>query len=142
MAKQWTMPFLPAKEGNKLLATYVSSGAIAVADDNITIYLGDNVPLYPQSTYIDGWIWLYNGLIDRLLLDGPPWSGDVVYTGAAWNNLTANNRRTESLVASFTADDVILGIGQNVTATGSTMMLQNAVYDLVDFARTETLVFN
>jgi hypothetical protein len=140
MAKQWTMPFLPAKEGNKLLATYVDTGSVPVADDNITIYIGDDVPFYPQSTYIDGWIWLYNGVVDRLLLDGP-FNGAVLYTGADYQNLTANNRRTESLIASFTTTDVVIGLGLNVTATGSTVMLQNAVYDLVDFARSETLVF-
>ena len=141
MAKEWTMPFLPAKNGNKLLASYNATG-LAVADDNISVYLGDNVPLYPQNTITTGWRWLFDGVMSRNLLDGPPWAGAVLYSGSNWQIMTANDRRTESLLATLTADDIIIGIGLNVTATGDTVMVYDAFKVLIEYAMETDLKFS
>lgn len=137
MAKQWVMEFLPDGDGNKLQASYVAIGLETTANQ-ISLYLGDDVPLYRQSEYKNAWKWLYEGVKSRNLLDGP-FNGSLLYTAVDINAITIANRRTSSDLIPYTATDVILAIGSAVTAKGDTNYLEAAFQQLIEFAAEESL---
>lgn len=141
MAKIWEMHYTPPAEGNKLLATYLDAPAtITEVDANsIAIYAGDNVPMYAQNTMTSGWKWLFDGVMDRNLLDGAPWAGVVLYTGSNWQIMTENDRRTESILSTITEDDIFIGMGNGVTELLDKVMLYAAFKLLTEFALEETL---
>ena len=138
MARKWAGLYGLNQDGNKLDMTYEAVGTV-VAPIEIAIYAGDNISLSRQAELVNGWQWLYQGIKERNLLDGAPWQGAVLYTGSNINFLTANDRRTESDLATLTEDDVIVALGPNVTATGDTTSLQAAITQLIEFALEETL---
>ena len=93
----------------------VSEGVAAeVAANEISIYALDTVPLHRQLEIFNAWIWLWNGIRDRALLDGP-FTGNILYSGSSILQLTEPDRRTSSVIASFNDDDVVVGLGSGVT---------------------------
>lgn len=138
MAKQWKLDYLPGKNQSKNGMVYVPTG-LEIGADEISVYLGDNVPVSAQVIIVNAWEWLYNGVVERNLLDKAPWAGAILYTGSNWNKLTAADRRTESLLATLTEDDIIIGIGANVTALGDQVFLRTAFRRLREFAMEQTL---
>lgn len=137
MAKQWYMTFLPDKDGNKLKCTYTDI-ALDTPGTDISLYVGDTVPLYRQSEIKNAWKWLYQGIKSRNLLDSQ-FSGAVLYSGASINALTINNRRTASDIATFNDDDVAIAIGLDSTLVGDVNFLEEAFTQLIEFAAEETL---
>lgn len=138
MAKQWVMEFLPDGDGNKLVCSYVATGLETTANQ-ISLYLGDDVPLYRQSEYKNAWKWLYEGIKSRNLLESPSFVGQVLYTGADINALTIANRRTSVELTFYAATDVVLSIGSAVTTKGDTNYLEAAFQQLIEFAAEESL---
>jgi hypothetical protein len=138
MSIQWVATYTPSLDSTKMAMTYVPVGA-AVTADQVAIYIGDSVPMYRQVEIIEGWRWLYQGVRERNLLDGPPWQGSPLYTGADISNMTANDRRTGADMTPFTATDVMIGMGANVTATGDKETLHAIFTQLRQFASEATL---
>jgi hypothetical protein len=126
-------------------ASYAITGvAAAVAPANIAIYAGDTVNLSRQVEIITGWSFLYNGIRDRNLINqGAPGTfyGIAIYTGTDVDKKGEFDRRTESVVASFTANDIILAIGGDVSVGfhGATMHLESAFEQLIQHTMTEML---
>ena len=139
MAKQWkaiidTAPFVGVVNGSM---AYVPTG-LAVGVNEISVYIGDNVPEARQLEFVDAWRWLYAGVRERNLLDAQ-FKGVVLYTAANINSLTAENRRTASELTFFTEDDVIIAMGANVTALGERLDIAEAFRALGNFALESTL---
>jgi hypothetical protein len=118
----------------------VSDTLIAVPADRIAVYAGDNVDLGRQNEIINGWKWLWTGVRDRNLLD-VQFNGNVLYSGAAIDSLTEYNRRTASVVTSFTDDDIIIGLGNAVTgAAGGAIDQLKVAFDKLASAARPSLV--
>jgi len=137
MATQFYMTLLPSYDGNKLncVATDIP---LETPPDDISLYIGDDVPLYRQSEIKNAWKWLYEGVKSRNLLDDQ-FKGSLLYTAVDINAITINNRRTSTELTPYTDSDVIIGIGANVTALGDTNILEAAFQQLIEFAAEETL---
>ena len=106
-----------------------------VAANEVAIYFGASVSPHRQVEIMGAWAMLWNGIRDRNLLDNQ-FFGAVVYSGVSIDSITEANRRTESSVASFNADDVMIGIDDTVTAAlrGATVMYESAFESLRDNA--------
>ena len=137
MAKQWYMTFLPDQDGNKLECNYTEI-ALETPFLDISLYVGDDVPLYRQSEIKNAWKWLYEGIKSRNLLDGQ-FVSFPLYTAVDINAITIANRRTSSELTPYTSTDIILALGQTVTEYGDNVMLEAAVQQLIEFAAEETL---
>lgn len=133
MARQWAVEYTPDLDADRGDFIFLEIG-FEVLPDQIAVYVGDNVRLSRITEINNAWEWLLRGVKERNLLDGPPWQGAVLYTGADADALTTNNRRTESALATLTEDDIMLGIGANVTAQGDTESLWGAFTLLRQFA--------
>ena len=141
MAKQWKLTFTdltPNFMPDRSTLEVVDIG-IQFAVNEISIYIGDSVSEYRQNEIVNGWKWLVDGIRERSLLVAPPFRGAALITGASIDSLTEQNRRTSSDVGDFNADDVMVGIGANVTALGDTMVIDNAFRLLSQFAVETTL---
>lgn len=113
---------------------------LEVGANEISLYIGDNVPTYRQNEILNGFKWLYDGIRERNLLDdGSAFNGAILYTGFAIGNQTIENRRTASAIAFFDADDVIVGMGANVTALGDMESIYSYFKILRQFALEATL---
>ena len=112
-----------------------------VPANNIAIYAGSAVALYRQLEMVTGWQFLWNGVRDRNLMD-VQFNGSVLYSGTDIDKKGENDRRTESVVASFTNDDVIIGIGLGATGEfgGAVLPLDSAFEQLIQFARESILL--
>lgn len=122
----------------------VTIGAASeITADEIGLFALDNVPLYRQNEITNGWVALMNFIRDRRLLDvdsgatPPGFRGDRVYSGQDIDSMgEGGDRRTSSDIAFFTAADIVVGIGANISAvspgfttpilTGFTRMIQAA----------------
>lgn len=135
MAKQIVMTMVTTPHLSPMPETslIVDIGAEVLADE-IAVYIGDNVNEARTVEIINAWKWLYDGLQDRALLDND-WQGVTTYTGSNIDELTEADRRTESVLATLTEDDIIIGIGGNITARGGLNIIHTAIRMLCDFAR-------
>jgi hypothetical protein len=106
---------------------------IATAVDEVSVYIGDNVNESRQAEIVNAWRWLYNGLMDRNLLEGQ-FKGLDIYSGSNIKFLTAIERRTSVPFATILETDVGIGIGSAVTAFGGVTMILTAIQLLQDFA--------
>jgi hypothetical protein len=129
---QYSMKFMPDESGDKNNIVYAAVNA-EVTDDDINIYLGDDVDLGRMVEYSDGWTWLVNGVRERNLLDDQ-FKGSALYSQAPINRLTTPGRTTSSDFADITVDSVGIGIGVNVSTAGMTAMLTAAFQQLRDHA--------
>ena len=82
-----------------------------VGTNDIAIYYGDDVPTYRQLEIYDAWWQLWAGVRDRNIMQ--QFAG-ILYSGMDINNIGEADRRTISTIASFTTDDIILGMGATV----------------------------
>ena len=112
-----------------------------VPANNIAIYAGSEVALYRQLEMVTGWQFLWNGVRDRNLMD-VQFNGFVLYSGTDIDKKGENDRRTESVVVSFTNNDVIIGIGLGATGefSGAVLPLDSAFEQLIQFARESILL--
>ena len=122
----------------------VNATIVAVPVNNIAVYAGDTVNLARQVEIITGWKFLYNGIRDRNLINqGAPGTfyGLPIYSGTDIDSKGEFDRRTESLVASFTANDIIIAIGGNVSVAfhGATLHLEAALTRLIEEAHHQSL---
>lgn len=101
---------LPRREISTITVT-------ATVDDveasSIAIYTGATVGDNRQVETVNAWQMLVNGLRDRNILQT---FGGVVYSGVDIDDISEANRRTIGTIASFTDNDVIIGVGQLVVA--------------------------
>jgi hypothetical protein len=142
MSIQWVADYTPALDSQKQNMAFVGTGADVTANQ-IAIYTGDDVPLYRQLEILNGWEWLYQGILERNLLDldtGSAFPGAILLTGCNIDQLMSEvNRRTSSIFADFLADDVFIGLGTAVTTSGDLETLFSAFDRLRQFALEETL---
>ena len=125
-----------------LSSVVITEILVEVVPDNIALYTGADVELRRQMEIVTGWEFLWAGVRDRNLLDvGNPFNGSILFTGTDIDKKGENDRRTESLIASLTDNDVILGIGLAATAEfgGATEHLQSAFTHLIQKAREDVL---
>jgi len=139
MAKQWKMTVgtTGLVHPDRTTMAYVETGT-EVGANEISVYIGNNVSEARQVEFVAAWRWLYNGVRERNLLDAQ-FKGFILYTGASIDSLTTTDRRTESTIASFTDDDVVLGIGSAVTGLGERVDIAEAFKALGNFALESTL---
>lgn len=133
MAKQWIAD-LSSKgyDGDKPTMSYAETGA-AVGADQISLYIGDDVPVRRQNEIFNGWKWLFDGVKSRNLLDDQ-FNGAILYTASDVDIMTINDRRTSTELTPYTDTDVIIAIGSNITALNDTVTLDTAFKELRDFA--------
>ena len=119
----------------------VSEIIIGVSANNMAIYAGADVGLYRQLEMVTGWNFLWNGIRDRSLMD-VQFKGSVLYTGTDIDKKGEFDRRTESVVASFTDNDIIVGIGPGATEefAGAVLPLDSALEQLIQVARESNLL--
>ena len=133
MAQQWRMVVTPRNAGNKLVAEYLASGVEPAADE-IAVYIGDNVPTrIQQAVTFNAWRWLWNGVKNRNLLDDQ-FKGAQLVTGSHFEFLSEQDRRTASNIAFFSEDDIMIGMGADVTDLGDKVYIEAAFAQLRDFA--------
>ena len=122
MAKQWIFPInvVGNVTANRADILYTEAGAFTVGASEIGIYIGDNVPVSRALEIFNGWRWLYQGVLDRVLLSGQ-FRGAPLFTGSNINYLSEADRRTASdaATAALGPDDVALAMGADVTALGA-----------------------
>ena len=112
MSLQARGTMVPDREISNII---VSQGVAAeVGADEISIYALDSVLLHQQLEIFNAWRWLWNGIRDRALLDGS-FTGNILYSGSNIFQLTEPDRRTSSVIAFFDDEDVVVGLGANVT---------------------------
>jgi hypothetical protein len=142
MSIQWVATYTPALDSTKQAMAVVGTGADVTANQ-VALYVGDNVPLYRQVEMIEGWRWLYQGVAERNLLDegtSSAFPGAILYTGSTIDTLmSTTDRRTSSTFADFTEDDVFIGMGSAVTASGDLESLHAVFTQLRQFALEATL---
>lgn len=133
-----TAPFGADKEIGAITITDVVA---EVPSGNIAIYVGDTVELHRQVEITTAWKKLWNGIRDRNLIGaGDQFDKAVIYTGVDVNSVTEYNRRTESIVASFTDNDIIIAIGAEVTTDNdATNLLEVAFIKLINTVKEQNL---
>jgi hypothetical protein len=135
---------LISEPGAVLSDIVVTGTAVEVPANRIAIYALANVPEYRQNEICNAWQFLLNGVRDRALLDIEPvpgFKGARVYSGVSIDKIGVPNRRTESTVASFNADDVAIGIGAEITTNrgGLTNHLESHFGALIVAVREQVL---
>ncbi len=116
----------------------------AVPANSIAIYTGSTVNESRQVEIMTGWRFLYNGLRDRNLINpGAPGTfyGIPVYTGTDVDKKGEFDRRTESLVATLTNNDIILGVSgeASIAFRGATVNLEACLEQLIQHVSSERL---
>lgn len=138
MAKQFTVDVVTKWHADKL--EIVESDVLSDPGPNeIKIGFGNDVEIHRAVEILNAWKWLWAGVRDRNLLDGP-FSGAILITGSDINHLNENERRTSSTVGDFLAGDVLLGVGANVANTpelgkGATLRIDSGFEALRDYAK-------
>lgn len=127
----------------------VTEGVAAeVGADQIALYALDTVALYRQNEITNGWTALINFIRDRRLLDvpntaSPPgFRGAILYSGQDIDSMgEGGDRRTASAIAFFTANDIVVGIGGNVSAgrAGLTTLLLTGFVRMAQAGREQVL---
>ena len=133
--------------GAVLTDIVVTDTAIEVPATRIAIYALADVPEYRQNEITNAWQFLINGIRDRALLDrlntqSPPgFKGFRVYSGVNINNIGIPNRRTATDITFFDADDVAIGIGEDISVErgGLTNHLESHFGALIDAVREQIL---
>lgn len=128
--------------GLDLGSIVVSSTPVEITADQIAVYALADVDLTRQNEIVNGWKWLFDGIRERNLVDdGGQFQGAICYTYASINDLTVANRRTSSALIDINVDDVVVGLGLNVTTNvkGRTMPLENAISYLAEIVGLKAL---
>lgn len=136
--QQWISIYMPRQETVKqeCVSTPI---VLETPPDDISLYIGANIVGTARGVEIvNAWRFLFNGIKDRNLLDDQ-FKGALLYTYVDINDITANNRRTSSDLTGVTSDDVVIGLGLNVTAKGQTQSLASGVERLIEYAMETTL---
>ena len=115
--------------------------AIAATSGQIIIYVGANIARRRRSEIINKTKWLFAGVKERNLLDKAPWNAQSLFTASVMDSGTAA-RRTASVFATvtYTEDDVMIGWGNWIAATGMTQDLRSAVYKLIHYGNRQLTV--
>ena len=114
----------------------VTTTSIELPADRIGVYALANVPLYRKLEITNAWRWLYNGIRDRNILRD--FAAGNAYSGVNIFNIGVPNRRTAGDVATFTANDVVVGIGETARATldnDAIEPLESAFFKLIQVGR-------
>ena len=85
-----------------------------VAANSIAIYTGATVAAYRFVETVNAWRFLINGMRDRNILQ--QFAG-IVYSGTDIDAIGENDRRTDSVLANFTDNDVIIGVSADAAIT-------------------------
>lgn len=99
---------LPRREISTITVTAVVD---AVEVNSIAVYTGATVGDNRQVETVNAWQMLVNGIRDRNLMQT---FGGIIYSGVDIDDISEASRRTDSVLANFTDNDVIIGIGANV----------------------------
>ena len=132
------------------LSNIVVSEGVAgeVGADELALYALDTVPLYRQLEITNGWMALINFIRDRRLLDvdngatPPGFRGNVLYSGQDINSMgEGGDRRTASAIATFTSDDIVVGVGANIAtiSPGLTTPVMTGFVRMMQAAREQVL---
>ena len=123
------------------VSVVVTEIIVEVPANNIAIYAGSTVALRRQVEMVTGWNFLWNGIRDRNLMD-VQFAGSVLYSGTDIDKKGENDRRTESVVASFSNNDIIVGVGLGATGEfkGAVLPLDSALEQLIQVARESLLL--
>ena len=126
---------LPGREISTITVTAVVD---AVEVNSIAVYTGATVSESRQVEIIDAWQMLVNGIRDRNLMQT---FGGIIYSGVDIDDISEASRRTDSVLANFTDNDVIIGIGANVVGEflDWVVMLETGFGVLSDQAQETTL---
>ena len=113
---------------------------LEVPANNIAIYAGSAVALYRQLEMVTGWQFLWNRVRD--LNELAESSGSIVYSGTDISKKGHNDHRFGALIAGFTNDDIIVGIGSGASAEfhDAVIPLDSAFEQLIQFARESVLL--
>jgi hypothetical protein len=99
---------LPSREVSTITVTAVVDD---VAANSIAIYTGATVSDQRQVETINAWRFLVNGMRDRNILQ--QFAG-IVYSGVDIDDISEASRRTDSVLANFTDNDIIIGVSAEV----------------------------
>ena len=138
MAKQFTVDVVTKLHADKL--EIVESDVLGDPGPNeIKVGFGNAVPEHRALEILNAWRWLWNGVRDRALLDGP-FSGAILISGSDIDKLNEEDRRTSSTVGDYFPADVLIGIGANVansplTGSNFTTRIESGFTKLSDYAR-------
>jgi hypothetical protein len=110
-----------------------------IGDDQVAIYISDDVNLGRQVEILNGLEWLYNGAQDRALFD-VGFKGFPLYSAVSIDSISAENRRTGSDLSFLAITDIAIGVGANVTNFGGVEMIREAIYYLTQYARENLFV--
>ena len=129
-AQQFTVDFIPAKEGLKKDVA-VTGTVVDPTANQLYVGFGSAVETRRSNEIINGLLWLEQGISERNLLD-VQFNGAILVTCASINALTESNRRTgvTLVAASFATDDIVIGMGTAVTAANQVEMIRSALGDL------------
>ena len=108
MALKASLTLLPNRDpGPVTIGTVVDD----VATNDVAIYIGATVPVYRQTEIYNGWWQLWAGIRDRNIMQ--QFAG-ILYSGMDINDIGEAGHRTISTIATFTDDDIIMGMGATV----------------------------
>ena len=119
----------------KLSSVVVDEVFAPVAPDNIAVYAGATVNSARQVEIVTGWMFLYNGIRDRSLMDiDNLFYNQDIYTMTDIDKKGEFDRRTESILASNTDNDIMIAFGANVGPAfhGATLHLESALRQLIE----------
>lgn len=137
MTIQVTMPVLPDRQADKsqITLTVGEPPALPVPDNEIALYVGDDVPLHRAVEILNGHRWLWNGLRDRSLLQATDAVTGHLYSASDIDELNENTRRTSwDDTTPVTASDIGVGVSHQVaTGLDATNMVESAFQMLRDY---------
>jgi len=108
MALKATLALLPNRDPGSVTITTVVDDVLS---NNIAIYTGATVSLHRQLEIFNAWWQLWYGIRDRNIMQ--QFAG-IVYSGMDIDHIGEGPRRTDSVLANFTDDDIIIGMGAGV----------------------------
>jgi len=136
MSYQFLMTLAGDAQGSDKNAVVGSDTPIEVPTGAIGIMLHDNVDIYRKVEILEGWKWLWHGMLENNILD--PLSGfapGVVYSSCPLDNLTSPARKTTGDDPSiFIAGDIAIGLGNDASKLGGTVMMTSAFEQLRQYA--------
>ena len=128
---QYLVTVMPEKQSTK---KGISTLAVHdfVEDGNLSVYVGATVDPTRTVEIFEAIRWLYNGVMDRKLLD-VQFKNSPLYSTVDIDHITESNRRTSSTFGDILDNDVAIAMGAGTTGIGEKVMFKAGFDQLRDF---------
>lgn len=130
--KQWlvNLHLTPTVGHDPATFAYTASGA-DVTGAQVAVYAGSNIAGYRQVEVANAWNLLKHTSRNRNWLDD---TAGAVYAGCPIDSAVSGSVTLGASLAAFSEDDVVIGLGSEISALGERLPFETSIDAVIDFA--------